>query len=103
MSYTDLQTALDEPSVLQFEVGRDFSHHGWLMLCTDGFWDALGDSDEFATLVTQWVRQHPVGADALSLARTLVENACQQRGHDNTTVALLSIGGEAAAQRNRAT
>lgn len=86
----------DEPSVVELEVGRELSRPGRLILCTDGFW-GLGDPEQFSSLVTRWIGEHPPGADSLSLVRRLVENACVQSGHDNITVAMLSIVERATA------
>jgi serine/threonine protein phosphatase PrpC len=82
----------DEPSIVEFEIGRDLAVPGRLMLCTDGFWDCDSDPERFVSLVMQWIRQHPANAGAAALAASLVNNACEHRGHDNITVAMLDVG-----------
>ncbi len=81
----------DEPSIVHLQIGRDVSKTGWLLLCTDGFWDSQGDAAKFAVFVTERIAKDPAGDDAAVMARQLVADACAARGHDNTTVGLLRI------------
>jgi serine/threonine protein phosphatase PrpC len=83
--------AQDDPSICKFKVGTDLVAPGWLLLCTDGFWDSHRDPAELASFVTVRIAGHPAGEGAVVLARQLVVEACQKRGHDNTTVALLRV------------
>ncbi len=89
--------ATDEPSVLQLRIGTDLTTPGWLLLCTDGFWDCAANETDFAEFMLKRIRSHPPEADALSLARLLVQNACELRGHDNVTVGLLAVRREMTA------
>lgn len=60
-----------------------------LLLCTDGLWNYFPTPEAMAGVV-QTASQN--GADALSLARQLVEFANRQGGHDNITAAVLRFG-----------
>lgn len=83
----------DEPSVIEYEIGRELPTPGYLVLCTDGFWDMARDESEFDSLVLDWIERESKNSPALSLARNLVENACRHRGHDNVTVAVMTWSG----------
>jgi serine/threonine protein phosphatase PrpC len=75
----------DEPSLRSLELaGGD----GLLVLCSDGLWCCLGEPRQLADLV----RRQPAGADALVLARALVDHALARGGHDNVTAAVLRLG-----------
>jgi serine/threonine protein phosphatase PrpC len=56
---------------------------GCLLLCTDGLWNYAPDPRQLAQLI-----QAP---DALAAARSLVEFAIAQGGHDNITAILLRV------------
>jgi serine/threonine protein phosphatase PrpC len=106
----------DEPSILQLEIGRDLNAPGWLLLCTDGFWDSHEDAGHLAAFVTERLGGFPpvaaapaspssegkqngeagLAATVCQVARDLVDGAVQKRGHDNTTVGLMFVGKECA-------
>ena len=61
---------------------------GWLLLCTDGFWNYAEDPDRLHELLRDACGPE---ADALDGARRLVWFAKEKGGHDNITVALLRV------------
>jgi serine/threonine protein phosphatase PrpC len=73
----------DDPSLLDVELPAG---PGWLVLCTDGLWNLTPEPLQLAELV-----RDPGGPDALAIARRLVEYACNRRGHDNITTAVLAL------------
>jgi serine/threonine protein phosphatase PrpC len=74
----------DEPSFVTFDVPDGPGH---FLLCTDGLWNYASEPGRLAELV----RRQPGGADALAVARGLVNFARSTRGHDNITVAVLAF------------
>jgi serine/threonine protein phosphatase PrpC len=82
----------DDPSTLTLTTGQDIKNPGWLLLCTDGFWDSHSSADHLATTVTNRLLHQGQVKDAAARAKQLVEDACLERGHDNVTVALLGVG-----------
>ncbi len=60
---------------------------GYLLLCTDGLWNYTPQPQKLANLV-----QKSSNAEAVNIARTLVEFALHCGGHDNITVAVLICG-----------
>jgi serine/threonine protein phosphatase PrpC len=74
----------DEPSLLAFDVPDGAGH---FVLCTDGLWNYAPEPGQLAGLV----RRQAAGADALAVARGLVNFARSTRGHDNITVAVLAL------------
>ena len=74
----------DEPSQLDFELP---SGPSYLVLCSDGLWNYLPDAVSLAVLIGG----QPAKADALARARSLVKFALERGGHDNITVAVLSV------------
>jgi serine/threonine protein phosphatase PrpC len=74
----------DEPSLRTVELPEGAGH---FVLCTDGLWNYAPEPEQLAELV----RQQPAGADALTVARGLVNFARSTRGHDNITVAVLAL------------
>jgi PPM family protein phosphatase len=77
----------DEPAIVQVEITAP----GWLLLCTDGFWDSQKDPTAFERFVLDRIASQIAGDNAMKLAWRLVEDACASRGHDNTTVAVLAV------------
>jgi serine/threonine protein phosphatase PrpC len=71
-----------EPSLLNFDIPGS----GYLLLCTDGLWNYAPEPAQICELV-----KPESDADAVSVARDLVEFARRSGGHDNITVGLLSI------------
>jgi serine/threonine protein phosphatase PrpC len=76
--------AVDEPSFAAFDVPDG---PGLLLLCSDGLWNYAPEPEQIAELV----RVQPAGADALAVARGLVDFARDRGGHDNITVAVLTL------------
>jgi serine/threonine protein phosphatase PrpC len=74
--------ASDEPSLIAVALPEG---PGYLILCSDGLWNALPEPDGLADLVGQ----QPIEGDALNLARSMVDYANAQGGRDNVTVAVL--------------
>ncbi len=74
----------DEPSLRTFEAPDG---PGWLLLCSDGFWNYAAEPEKLAELV----RRRRAGTDALALARELVDFARDCRCPDNITVAALAL------------
>jgi PPM family protein phosphatase len=60
---------------------------GYLLLCSDGLWNYAPDAQTIAHLVYETTSDE----DAVTLSRRLVEWARSQGGHDNITVAILSL------------
>ena len=58
---------------------------GSLLLCSDGLWNYLPDTED--------IRRFCTGTDATAATRALVEYALQAGGQDNITVAVIPIGG----------
>ncbi|HAA31443.1 MAG TPA: serine/threonine protein phosphatase, partial [Cyanobacteria bacterium UBA8553] len=71
-----------EPSIVNFDIPGS----GYLLLCTDGLWNYASETTQIEKIV-----KSRSDADAVSVARGLVEFARSQGGHDNITVALLSL------------
>src|SRR5919199_1428746 len=71
-----------EPSVVNFAIPGS----GYLLLCTDGLWNYAPELAQISELVKLMSE-----ADALTLSRRLVEFARRSGGHDNITVAVLSL------------
>ena len=71
-----------EPSVVNFALPGP----GQLLLCTDGLWNYAPEAQQIAELV-----QEVSDAEAIAVSRSLVEFARSQGGHDNITVAILSL------------
>ncbi|MBR8838419.1 MAG: protein phosphatase 2C domain-containing protein [Stigonema ocellatum SAG 48.90 = DSM 106950] len=69
-----------EPSVVNFDI-PGFGH---LLLCTDGLWNYVPAMSQIDDLL----KSH---ADAVTVARKLVEFALRCGGHDNISVAVLSL------------
>jgi serine/threonine protein phosphatase PrpC len=61
---------------------RDLPGPGWIVLCSDGFWNYFPRADEVASLV----RAAGDGASPADVARRLVNHALLRGGQDNTTV-----------------
>jgi serine/threonine protein phosphatase PrpC len=79
----------DEPSLRTFDVAGP----ALLVLCTDGLWNSLPEPWQLAELL----RRQPAGADALALARALVQHALDHDGRDNITAAILCLEDRAAS------
>jgi serine/threonine protein phosphatase PrpC len=77
----------DEPSLRSVELPAGPGH---LVLCSDGLWGCLGEPSRLIDLV----RRQPASADALAIARALVDHALAHGGHDNVTAAVLRLGDE---------
>ena len=71
-----------QPSIVNFNIPGS----GYLLLCTDGMWHYAPEPSQMAHLVKQ-----KSDKDAVEVARSLVEFARSKGGHDNITVALLSL------------
>ncbi len=69
-----------EASVVNFDIPGS----GHLLLCTDGLWNYAQDISQINALVNS-------DADAVAVARRLVEFALRSGGHDNISVAVLSL------------
>ncbi len=61
---------------------RDLPGPGWIVLCSDGFWNYYSKADEVASLV----RAAGPDASPADVARRLVNHALVRGGQDNTTV-----------------
>ena len=70
------------PSIVNF----DIPGAGYLLLCTDGMWHYAPEPSQMAYLVKQ-----KSDKDAVEISCSLVEFARSKGGHDNITVALLSL------------
>ncbi len=91
---------MDEPSIGIFGLGDELPLPGRLLICSDGFWDCGVAGQALPDLVLRWVAECPPASDALALARALVDGACRNRGHDNVTVAVLTVNDGPAAERS---
>jgi serine/threonine protein phosphatase PrpC len=69
-----------EPSIISFNIPSS----GYLLLCTDGFWNYTTDVPQIDALVKSDV-------DTVTIARCLVEFAIRSGGHDNISVAVLYL------------
>jgi serine/threonine protein phosphatase PrpC len=78
------RTRPDEPSFADCTAPQE---PGYLILCSDGLWNYADEAAELAALVGR----QPTEADALTLARSLVDYARGRGGHDNITVAVLRL------------
>jgi PPM family protein phosphatase len=63
---------------------RDLPGAGWIVLCSDGFWNYFPTAEEVATLL----RAGGPAASPAHVARSLVNHALLRGGQDNTTVLL---------------
>jgi serine/threonine protein phosphatase PrpC len=63
---------------------------GWLLLCTDGFWNCIPEPDQLAQLI----HRLPARSNGLAMARELVQHAIERRSRDNITVAVLALTGD---------
>lgn len=70
------------PSIVNFNIPGS----GYLLLCTDGMWHYAPAPSQMAHLVKE-----KSDKDAVEVSRSLVEFARSKGGHDNITVALLSL------------
>jgi serine/threonine protein phosphatase PrpC len=61
---------------------RDLPGPGWIVLCSDGFWNYFARAEEVASLV----HAAGPGASPAHIARRLVNHALVRGGQDNTTV-----------------
>jgi len=68
---------------MTFSTSREKSD---LLLCTDGLWNYANDTTQIDALVKE-------DADAITVARRLVEFAIHSGGHDNISVVVLSWKG----------
>lgn len=73
-----------QPEILRFPLVAS----GMLVLCSDGLWNYVQDAAALFALVTE---ASGGGAEALSMARRLVDFAVAQGGQDNVTVAILRV------------
>ena len=71
-----------EPSIVNFDIPGS----GYLLLCTDGLWNYAPGVSQIAEFV-----KPTSDADAITVSRSLVEFARHSGGHDNITVAILSL------------
>lgn len=71
-----------EPSLITFEIPGS----GYLLLCTDGFWNYAPEAEQIAQLL-----EPSAGKESVVIARNLVEFALSQGGRDNITVSLFSL------------
>jgi len=69
-----------EPEIIHFS----FPGPGCLLLCTDGLWNYAAQPEL-------------PGTNAIDMARSLVDFANAQGGHDNITAVVLRVGGQASA------
>lgn len=76
--------AIDDatPSIINFTIPSS----GYLLLCSDGLWNYAPQPQQLANLIQQ--TSH---TDAIAISQSLVEFARHSGGHDNITVALLSL------------
>lgn len=71
-----------EPSIVNFAIPGS----GYLLLCSDGLWNYTPEESHLAELIK------PMSdTDAITVSRSLVEFARHSGGHDNITVAVLSL------------
>ena len=66
---------------------------GRVIVCSDGLWNYAAQTEELAALVAPTAE----GASSIGLAQTLTRAALAAGGHDNITVAVLTIGTEVDA------
>ncbi|MCA1781245.1 MAG: PP2C family serine/threonine-protein phosphatase [Dermatophilaceae bacterium] len=72
-------------------IGRlPLTEDGWVLACSDGFWNYAADPAEVSHQVQAAVAER--GAEPEAVALALVEWANAQGGHDNITVALARLG-----------
>jgi PPM family protein phosphatase len=76
--------AIDDaiPTIINFTIPSS----GYLLLCSDGLWNYAEQPQQLAKLIQQTSNTH-----AIAISQALVEFARQSGGHDNITVALLSL------------
>ncbi|GAX44960.1 hypothetical protein NIES4075_59790 [Tolypothrix sp. NIES-4075] len=76
--------AIDDaiPSIINFTIPSS----GYLLLCSDGLWNYAPQPQQLANLIQQ--TSH---TNAITICRSLIEFARHSGGHDNITVALLSL------------
>ncbi|MBD2606236.1 protein phosphatase 2C domain-containing protein [Scytonema hofmannii FACHB-248] len=76
--------AIDDatPSIINFTIPSS----GYLLLCSDGLWNYAEKPQQLANLIQQTSNTH-----AIAICQSLVEFARHCGGHDNITVALLSL------------
>lgn len=72
-------------------IGRlPLTEDGWVLACSDGFWNYADTAAAVATQVHTAARAH--GGDPEAVALSLVQWAIERGGHDNITVALARLG-----------
>jgi serine/threonine protein phosphatase PrpC len=71
-----------EPSLVNFDIPGS----GYLLLCTDGLWNYTPNTSQIVEIVKLML-----DADAIKVSRSLVEFARHSGGHDNITVAIVSL------------
>jgi serine/threonine protein phosphatase PrpC len=67
---------------------RDLPEPGWVILCSDGFWNYFSSARDVSALV----QSAGAGASPPLVARRLVTNALARGGQDNTTVVVYAHG-----------
>ncbi|MBD0265264.1 MAG: protein phosphatase 2C domain-containing protein [Tolypothrix sp. T3-bin4] len=70
------------PSIINFTIPSS----GYLLLCSDGLWNYAPQPQQLANLI-----QQTSNTNAITISHSLVEFARHSGGHDNITVALLSL------------
>jgi serine/threonine protein phosphatase PrpC len=70
---------------------------GRVIVCSDGLWNYAAQTDELAALIAP-AREN---ASSLSVAQRLTRAALDAGGHDNITVAVLTIASESEADDSR--
>jgi serine/threonine protein phosphatase PrpC len=75
---------------------RPLTEDGWVLVCSDGFWNYAATPAEVAEQVHSAARGH-VG-EPEEVALSLVQWAIEQGGHDNITVALARLGAPPVAE-----
>ncbi|MBW4447579.1 MAG: protein phosphatase 2C domain-containing protein [Spirirestis rafaelensis WJT71-NPBG6] len=70
------------PSIINFTIPSS----GYLLLCSDGLWNYAPQPQQLANLI-----QQASNTDAITISHSLVEFARHSGGHDNITVAVLSL------------
>ena len=77
-------------------IGRHpLTQDGWVLACSDGFWNYASTPAEVSTQVHAATQRH--GGDPEAVALELVQWAIARGGHDNITVALARLGALAPA------
>lgn len=71
-----------DPTIITFSLPNS----GHLLLCTDGLWNYAPNVQQLSALVQSVSHQN-----AVTISQTLVDYALSRGGHDNITVAILSI------------